>query len=716
MRNITKKEEIMNKRFSTLITMSIALTITQPASADNNIQYPATNKDTTVVDDYFGTKVSDPYRWLENDTAAATAAWVKAENAITSDYLSKIPFRQKLRDRMAQLYNYEKMGVPAKRHGKYYTYRNTGLQNQSVLYVQDSLNGEPRMVLDPNKLSDDGTVALTGTSFSEDGRYMAYIISRSGSDWREIYVLDLTTGNLLEDHILWGKFTGVDWLGNGFFYSGYDAPEDVDKALSTKNEYHKVFYHQLGTPQSADRIEYQDKEPLMFCSAQVEADRYLFLNISDGENNNILFRDTKSADSSYHTLVDGMDSQCGVIGVDERKNKIFVYTNKNAATGKLIAYDLRTLKGAGTILPPRENMLVRVSQTGKGVLLAVYEQDACSKACLFDTDGILMREIDLPILGTASFSTSEKHDEIYYVMTSFTSPGIIYAYDKIRDKSTEIWRPQVDIDLDEYTTEQVTYKSKDGTPIKMFLTYKKGIQKDGNNPVLLYGYGGFNISMTPSFNPVRLPFLEHGGIYASANLRGGSEYGEEWHKAGTKLNKQNVFDDFIAAAEYLIQEGYTRPEKLACNGGSNGGLLIGAVVNQRPDLFGAAVPQVGVMDMLRYHLFTIGWNWAGDYGRSDDSKEMFDYLHAYSPLHNIKNDGTKYPPILVTTADHDDRVVPAHSFKYAATLQSSNIGDNPHLIRIDSKAGHGSGKPISKILDEAADIYGFILYNLGEDL
>ena len=695
--------------------MSIASSFTTPVNAQDFTQYPTTPKDSTVVDDYFGTKVADPYRWLENDTAEATAAWVKAENAVTGDYLSKIPFRQTLKERMAQLYDYEKMGVPSKRHGKYYTFRNTGLQNQSVLYVQDSLNGEPRVVLDPNKLSEDGTVALAGTSFSEDGKYMAYVISRSGSDWREIYVLDLSTGELLEDHILWGKFTGVGWLGDGFFYSGYDTPTEVEKALSSKNEFHKVFYHKLGTPQTADRTEYEGNEPQMFHSAQVKADRYLFIYLSDGENASIMFRDTHSTDPSYHTLVGGMDSQCHVVGVDEGKGRIFVYTNKDAAMGKLVAYDLRTLEEVGTILPEKGEMLVSVSQTGNGVLLAEYEKDACNKAFLYDTDGILLREIQLPLLGSASFSTSEKHDEIYYSMTSFTSPGIVYAYDKVKNKSTEIWRPHVDIDLDEFTTEQVAFQSKDGTPLKMFLTYKKGMQRDGNTPVLLYGYGGFNISITPSFNPVRLPFIENGGIYASVNLRGGSEYGEEWHRAGTKLHKQNVFDDFISAAEYLIQEGYTRPGKLACNGGSNGGLLIGAVVNQRPDLFGAAVPQVGVMDMLRYHLFTIGWNWAGDYGRSDDNKEMSDYLRGYSPLHNIKDDGTEYPAILVTTADHDDRVVPAHSFKYAASLQASHIGGKPHLIRIESKAGHGSGKPVSKILDEYADIYSFILYNLGED-
>ena len=705
----------MSKYILTLIAMSIASSFTTPVNAQDFTQYPTTPKDSTVVDDYFGTKVADPYRWLENDTAEATAAWVKAENAVTGDYLSKIPFRQTLKERMAQLYDYEKMGVPSKRHGKYYTFRNTGLQNQSVLYVQDSLNGEPRVVLDPNKLSEDGTVALAGTSFSEDGKYMAYVISRSGSDWREIYVLDLSTGELLEDHILWGKFTGVGWLGDGFFYSGYDTPTEVEKALSSKNEFHKVFYHKLGTPQTADRTEHEGNEPQMFHSAQVKADRYLFIYLSDGENASIMFRDTHSTDPSYHTLVGGMDSQCHVVGVDEGKGRIFVYTNKDAAMGKLVAYDLRTLEEVGTILPEKGEMLVSVSQTGNGVLLAEYEKDACNKAFLYDTDGILLREIQLPLLGSASFSTSEKHDEIYYSMTSFTSPGIVYAYDKVKNKSTEIWRPHVDIDLDEFTTEQVAFQSKDGTPLKMFLTYKKGMQRDGNTPVLLYGYGGFNISITPSFNPVRLPFIENGGIYASVNLRGGSEYGEEWHRAGTKLHKQNVFDDFISAAEYLIQEGYTRPGKLACNGGSNGGLLIGAVVNQRPDLFGAAVPQVGVMDMLRYHLFTIGWNWAGDYGRSDDNKEMSDYLRGYSPLHNIKDDGTEYPAILVTTADHDDRVVPAHSFKYAASLQASHIGGKPHLIRIESKAGHGSGKPVSKILDEYADIYSFILYNLGED-
>ena len=679
------------------------------------IDYPETMKDTTVVDDYFGTKVADPYRWLENDTSAETEAWVKAENAVTNAYLEKIPFRGALKERMSQLFNYEKMGIPFKRNGKYYTFRNSGLQNQSALYVQDTLDGEARLVLDPNTLSDDGTVALGSISFSSDGKYLAYTISRSGSDWNEIYVMNLADGKLLDDHIMWAKFTGVEWLGDGFFYSGYDAPKDADKAYSTKNEYHKVFYHRLGTQQSADRVEYEGDQPLMFYSAQVEGDRYVFLYPSDGQNSNILVKDTKQPGAKYRTLVDGMDSQCGVVGIDEARNLAYVYTNKDAAMGKLVAYDLRTLKLRKTILPEKAGeTLAGVAQSGKNHLIAEYEKDACNHLYLYDCDGKMVNEVELPALGSVSFDASPKHDEVMYSVTSFTMPGVIYSYDKAANKSAEYWRPSLDIDLDEYVTEQVSFPSKDSTVIRMFLTYKKGLERNGKNPVLLYGYGGFNISLTPGFNPRNMPFIENGGIYASVNLRGGSEYGEQWHLAGTKMNKQNVFDDFIAAAEYLVREGYTCPEKLACNGGSNGGLLIGAVVNQRPDLFAVAVPQVGVMDMLRYHRFTIGWKWAGDYGRSDDSKEMFEYLHDYSPLHNIKNDGTVYPAILVTTADHDDRVVPAHSFKYAATLQASNIGDKPHLIRIDSKAGHGGGKPIAKVIDEYTDIFSFILYNMGE--
>lgn len=693
---------------------TVAVAATGCSGGSGSIDYPVTMKDTTVVEDYFGTKVADPYRWLENDTSTATEAWVKAENAVTDAYLAKIPFRDALKNRMSQLFNYEKMGVPVKHNGKYYTFRNTGLQNQSVLYVQDSLNGEARLLLDPNTLSDDGTVALTGISISDDGRYMAYTISRSGSDWNEIFVMNLADGSLLADHILWAKFTSVEWLGDGFFYSGYDAPENTGKAYSTKNEYHKVFYHTLGTPQSADRTEYSGNDPQMFYSVQVEDNRYVFIYPSDGENTNILVKDSKQHGAKYRTVVDGMDSQCEVIGIDAARNMIYVYTNRDAAMGKLVAYDLRTLKDVKTIIPEREDLLVSVVQSGRDNLIVKYEKDACSRAYVYDCNGNMLNEIELPALGSAMFVTSTKHDEIFYSMSSFTMPGFIYAYDKQTNQSTEYWRPMLDINLDDYTTEQVEFPSKDGTIIHMFLTYKKGLERNGKTPTLLYGYGGFNISLTPSFNPRRLPFLENGGIFASVNLRGGAEYGEKWHQAGTKMNKQNVFDDFIAAAEYLIKEGYTCREKLACNGGSNGGLLIGAVVNQRPDLFAAAVPQVGVMDMLRYHLFTIGWNWAGDYGRSDDSKEMFEYLYGYSPLHNIKDDGTVYPAILVTTADHDDRVVPAHSFKYAATLQASNIGNKPHLIRIDSKAGHGSGKPVSKVIDEYTEVYSFILYNMGE--
>ena len=704
----------MMKPFFYIAMVGSAILATSCSTGQGRVDYPETARDTTVVDDYFGTKVADPFRWLENDTSAATEAWVKAENAVTDSYLEKIPFRAALRERMSQLFNYEKMGVPFKRNGKYYTFRNTGLQNQSVLYVQDSLGGEARVVLDPNKLSDDGTVALATISFSDDGKYMAYTISRSGSDWNEIYVMNLADGSLLDDHIVWAKFTSVEWLGDGFYYSGYDAPKDAEKAYSTKNEYHKVFYHKLGTPQSADRIEYQGDSPLMFYSAQVEDNRYLLMYPSDGENSNILIKDTKQPGAKYRTVVGGMDCQCGVVGIDTDRNVIYVYTNKDAAMGKLEAYDLRTLKLKKTILLEKDEMLVSVIPSGKDNFIVEYEKDAYNRAYVYDREGNMLNEIELPIIGSASFVASSKHDEVFYAMSSFTVPGFIYTYDKKTNVSTEYWRPSLDIDLDEYVTEQVPFTSKDGTTVRMFLTYKKGLERNGKTPVLLYGYGGFNISLTPSFNPRNLPFIENGGIFASVNLRGGSEYGEQWHQAGTKMNKQNVFDDFIAAAEYLISEGYTCPEKLACNGGSNGGLLIGAVVNQRPDLFAAAVPQVGVMDMLRYHQFTIGWNWAGDYGRSDDSKEMFEYLRGYSPLHNVKDDGTVYPAILVTTADHDDRVVPAHSFKYAATLQASNIGPKPHLIRIDSKAGHGGGKPVSKVIDEYTDIYSFILYNMGE--
>lgn len=679
--------------------------------AQSPIAYPKT-KTVNQVDEYFGVKVADPYRWLEDDNSAETAAWVEAENKVTQDYISKIPFRNALKEKMTKLQNYEKMGIPFKHHGKYFFYKNNGLQNQSVLYEMDSLDGTPREVLDPNKLSDDGTVALKSVDFSKDGRYMAYTISRSGSDWNEIYVKDMKEGKMLDDHIVWAKFTNASWQGDGFYYSAYDAPKSE---LSSKNEYQKVYYHKLGTPQSQDELVFRSfEEPLMFHMAYVSEDeRFVYMYQSGGDGNVLLVKDTKSENPRFIRLNNSYDYNFSPVGNDDKH--IYIYTNENALMAKVLVFDIDNL-GVGKgreFIAEGDAMLSSLQMAGKNHFIVNYEKDAASHAYLLDMQGKNLGEILLPGIGTAGFSTSEDTDEVFYNFTSYTTPGSIYSYDMATGKSKLFWKPNVKFDSDRYITEQVFYTSKDGTRVPMFITHKKGMKLNGKNPTLLYAYGGFNISLTPSFNVNRIPFLENGGVYVVANIRGGAEYGDKWHRDGTKMKKQNVFDDFIAAAEYLIANKYTSSEKLAIQGGSNGGLLMGAVTNQRPDLFRAVIAQVGVMDMLRYHLFTVGWNWAPDYGRSDDSKEMFEYLRAYSPLHNIKNDGTKYPAILVTTGDHDDRVVPAHSFKYAATLQAANTGDQPKLIRIDSKAGHGSGKPISKIIDEAADYYAFMMKNLG---
>lgn len=678
--------------------------------------YPIAEKDNTV-DTYFGTEVADPYRWLENDTSKATEAWVEAENKVTTEYLSGIPFRDKVRQRLTDLTNYEKIGIPYKRKGKYYFFKNDGLQNQSVLYVKETLDGDAKVLLDPNKLSDDGTVALSGISFSNDGKYLAYNISRSGSDWNEIFVVDLVTGNHLNDHIEWAKFSGAAWQGDGFYYSAYDAPE-TGKEFSNMNENHKIYYHKLGTPQSEDVLTYQNlQHPKRFYYADVSEDeRIMFIyEAGAGSGNNLFIKDLTKANAPVIALTNDMDysySPIEVIG-----DKIYLTTNYGSPKYRIMTATISSpkLEEWKELIPESESVLAGASIIG-GKLVLTYEKDASHHAYLYTLDGKQEHEVTLPTLGSVYFSGEKDDKEMFFSFSSFTFPPTIYIYDLETNKSHLYLAPKVAFNPEEYTTEQVFYPSKDGTQIPMFLTYRKGLQKDGSNPVLLYGYGGFNVSLNPGFSTNRLVFLENGGIYAQANLRGGSEYGEEWHQAGTKMNKQNVFDDFIAAAEYLIKENYTKKEKLAINGGSNGGLLVGAVVNQRPDLFKVAVPAVGVMDMLRYHKFTIGWNWASDYGTSEDNKEMFEYLYAYSPLHNIKNDGTPYPAILITTADHDDRVVPAHSFKYAAALQAANTGDAPKLIRIETKAGHGAGKPISKIIDEYTDMFSFIMYNLGMSL
>ena len=676
------------------------------------LTYPKADK-SDVKDNYFGTEVPDPYRWLENDTSAATAAWVEAENEVTNRYLNQIPQRKWLKKRLTEVANYGKVGTPFYHHGKWYIYKNDGLQNQSVLYQMDTPSGAERVFLDPNTLSTDGTVALKGVYFSHDGRYAAYAISRSGSDWQEFYVLDVATGQQTGDHVEWAKFSGAAWVGDGFYYSAYDRPSD-GKEYSNMNEGHKVYYHRIGTPQTEDVLFFQNPtSPQRFYTVSSnEEETMLFLYESgEGQGVNVFVKDLRVADSQFIQMTSGMEKEYGI--VETEGDRIYIMTNDGAPNIRLMAADIHHpgVKDWTVVIGESSDVMEDVSLIG-GKWIVTYLKDASNHAFAYTHDGQLLREIRLPSVGSAGFSGRKERKECFYSFTSFTIPGTVYQYDIDADQSTLYAAPKVNFRLDDYTSEQVFFESKDGTRIPMFLTYKKGMKRNGKNPVYLYGYGGFNISLTPGFSAMRLPFLEKGGIYAQVNLRGGGEYGESWHLSGTKTSKQNVFDDFIGAAEWLIANQYTRHDKIAIVGGSNGGLLVGACMTQRPDLFGVAIPQVGVLDMLRYHLFTIGWNWAPDYGTSADSEEMFRYLLGYSPLHNLKQ-GVAYPATLITTADHDDRVVPAHSFKFAATLQECQAGAAPVLIRIDTKAGHGGGKPLSKVIEEQADIYGFIMKHLG---
>lgn len=706
------KTEMMNKL--TIMALTVTTAAMTACSGHRAIEYPKAPTSPTV-DNYFGIEVVDSFRPLENDTAAATLAWVEAENKVTQDYLASIPFRKAVRDRLEALVNYKKSGTPSKHNDWYYYYENDGLQNQSVLYRTRDLKEKGEVFLDPNKLSDDGTVALTGISFSNDGKYTAYTISRSGSDWTEIYVMDTETKELLPDHIEWAKFTDASWMGDGFYYSAYDKPVD-GKEFSNANENHRVYYHKLGTPQSADVVAYEDKDhPLHFHSASVpESEDVLFI-YGGGEGLGSSLMMQKKGSDKWTVMEPSQDYEISVI--DVVGDTMYIFTNYGAPRYRLMTASLKAPQRANwKELVPEDKGVLSGAQFAGDKLILTYEVDAQTKAYLHDRNGKRLSEIELPGVGTAGFSSDRKHPEVFYNFTSFTTPASVYEFDTATGKSELIKAPEINgFNADDYVTEQVWYPSADSTMIPMFITYKKGLERNGNNPVYLYGYGGFNISLNPGFSAQRLLWLENGGIYAQPSLRGGGEYGEPWHLAGTKMEKMNVFNDFIGAAEYLISEGWTNPDLISIHGGSNGGLLVGAVANLRPDLFKVAVPQVGVMDMMRYHLFTIGWNWASDYGTSSDSREMAEYLLSYSPLHTIKNDGTPYPAILITTADHDDRVVPAHSFKYAAQLQASDTGDAPKLIRIDSKAGHGAGKPISKVIDEQADIYSFVFYNLGID-
>lgn len=697
---------------STILLLFFSCKNTNTKQMDFELNYPNT-KTGEVEDDYFGTIIKDPYRWLEDDNSEETAEWVKQQNELTNAYLETIPYRNKMKDRLTKIWDYPKVSAPFKKGDKFFFYMNDGLQNQSVLYYKNTLDGEEIELLDPNTLSKDGTVALSTISVSDDGKYLGYAVSRAGSDWQEIFVREIQSSKDLDDHIEWVKFSGISWYKNGFFYSRYPEPKDGEE-LSATNTNAKIFYHELGESQSKDVLVYEDVDnsETGFYAGVTESKKYLIISASVSTSGNaLLYKDLSNDNSKVITLIKEFDNDFNV--VDEIDDVLYVYTNYNAPRYKIIKIDLKNPAKNNWVdfIPEEKGVLKDISFIGDKFIVN-YMIDAHSVVKVFDKDGVFKYELDNNTIGTISGFSGERDDEYtFYTVTSFVSPATVYKYDIQNNKSEVYQKSKLGIKTDDYQTKQVFYSSADGTKIPMFIVFKKGVALDGNNPTLLYGYGGFNISLTPYFSLSRLLWLEQGGVVAIANLRGGGEYGEEWHKAGTLMNKQNVFDDFIAAAEYLISKGYTSEKRLAIQGGSNGGLLIGAVINQRPDLFAVALPAVGVMDMLRYHEFTIGRYWATDYGTSADNKEMFEYLYGYSPLHNIKPD-LEYPAVLVTTADHDDRVVPAHSFKYIATLQNTYKGENPVLIRIETQAGHGAGKPTSKVIDEIVDLYSFAFYNM----
>jgi prolyl oligopeptidase len=676
------------------------------------ITYPTT-KQATQVDDYFGTKVADPYRWLEDDNSPATKEWVIQQNKVTNTYLNAIPFKQAIKERLQKMWNYTKYGSPFKEGAYYYYYKNDGLQNQSVLYRQLGLDGTPEVFIDPNVMSKDGTVAPGVPVFSKDATYCTYLQAQSGSDWQEAFTMDVASKKLITDKLQWIKFSGISWKGNdGFYYSRYPKMDEKN-LLSKQNEFHALYYHKIGTPQSEDKVVFEDKQhPLRTITGGLTEDnRFLVVNVSEGTSGDEIWVKDIIANTPFTLLIKGFANEANVI--DNEGERLLVRTNIDAPNYTVVSIDPAKPEKENwvTIIPTRTKFLEYVGIAG-GKLLLTYLEDACSKVYQCNRKGKLEREIVLPGIGTATgFSGKATTKEIFFSYTSFNTPASIYQYN-IETGKTDIFRkPEVGINPNDYVTLQSFFKSKDGTSVPMFITYKKGLQLNGNNPTLVYGYGGFNIPLTPAFSISNAFFLEQGGVYVQVTLRGGNEYGEAWHKGGMLLNKQNVFDDMIAATQFLIDKKYTQPSKLAIRGGSNGGLLVGACITQHPEMYKVALPQVGVLDMLRYHLFTIGWAWAVEYGKSDNKKD-FDNLYGYSPLHNIKQ-GTTYPATLITTADHDDRVVPAHSFKFAATLQAMNDGKNPTLIRIDSKAGHGAGKPTNKVIDEAADIWSFVMFNLG---
>ncbi|MCW3104078.1 MAG: prolyl endopeptidase [Bacteroidetes bacterium] len=703
----------MLKKLTPIILLSVfaACSNNEETKETEKMNYPVTRK-TDSADTYFGTKVPDPYRWLEDDKSAETGEWVKAQNKVTFDYLGSIPFRDKIKERLTKIWNFAKVSSPFKKGKRYFFYKNDGIQNQSVLYVQEGVNGTAKLLLDPNTLAADGTASLGGLSVSKDGKYLAYSINRAGSDWSEIYTMEIESGKKLTDEIKWVKFSDIAWKGNGFYYSAYDEPKGGSE-LSNKNEYHKVFYHKIGDAQAKDELVYEDKNhPLRnFSTGVTEDEKLLLLYGSESTSGTTLaVKDLTKADE-WHYVVSNFEHNYSVI--HNNGNKLLVVTDEGAPKYQLLEIDFTQKpdqENRRKIIPESSDLLEHVSLCN-GKLIAQYLKDVTTRLYVYDMNGKKENEITLPGICKVEGFDSDKDDSLaFFSYNTFTAPASVYKYNIVTNKMSVWFKPEIDFKSEDYETKQVFYTSKDGTKIPMFITHKKGIKMDGTNPCFLFGYGGFNSYYSPEFRIDRAVFLENGGVYAIPGLRGGGDYGEDWHKAGTKCQKQNVFDDFIAAAEYLIKENYTTSSRLAIHGRSNGGLLVGAVMTQRPDLAKVAIPTVGVLDMLRYHKFTIGWAWASDYGTSDNQEE-FNCLIKYSPLHNVKE--VEYPATLVTTGDHDDRVVPAHSFKFIATLQEKQKGSNPVLVRIDTNAGHGAGKPTSKQIEEYADIWSFVFYNLG---
>ena len=690
---------------STMIISSSLLSFGQSA-----IKYPATKK-IDKVDVYFGNSIPDPFRWLEDDRSAETAEWVKEQNKVTFDYLAAIPFRNTIKARMEKLWNYEKVSAPFKEGDYTYYYKNNGLQNQSVMYRKDA-KGTEELFLDPNTFSKDATTSLDGVSFSKDGSLVAYSISEAGSDWRKVIFIDAKTKQSIGEPLVDVKFSGLSWKGNeGIFYSSYEKPKGSE--LSAKTDQHRLFFHKLGTKQAEDAILFGDQEKRRYVGGYVSDDnRYLFISAANSTSGNELYlKDLSVPNSPIVAIHKGFEYDVDVL--DNIGTTLFIVTNLKAPNKRIVTVDVANpgVENWKDLIPETEQVLN--PSTGAGYIFANYMKDAVSVVKQFDYKGKLIRTIALPGVGTASgFGGKAKDKELYFSFTNYVTPGTTYIFFPDSGKSSVYVKPKVDFVSENYESKQVFFTSKDGTKVPMIITHKKGLQLNGKNPTILYGYGGFNVSLTPSFSIANAVWLEMGGIYAVANMRGGGEYGKKWHDAGTKMQKQNVFDDFIAAGEYLIAQKYTSSDFLAIRGGSNGGLLVGAVMTQRPDLMKVALPAVGVLDMLRYHTFTAGAGWAYDYGTAEDSKEMFTYLKGYSPVHNVKS-GVKYPATLVTTGDHDDRVVPAHSFKFAAELQEKQTGSNPVLIRIETNAGHGAGKPVSKTIEEAADIQAFTLFNMG---